>query len=207
MTYYDTNYKEIGEICEKTIKKYAEISRVDWEVFNTENNTNRPASWVRIKIILSLFKKGYKYVLWMDSDSLFVDYSRNITNEIKNDKNLYMVRHNINRQKVPNLGVFLIRNCKWSKELLGKMWSMEKYINHKWWENAAFLKLLGYNSLLEEGEDKFDDFFLKRIKWLDLSWNSLPLLVKSLRPIINHYPGISYCKRIKYMKMDLSRSV
>ena len=204
MTYYDRNYTEIGKICEKSIKHYSEGNGFDWKIIKEDNYSGRPASWMRIKIIQELFTEGYQYVFWLDADSVFVDYRKNILDEIRNNKNMYLVQHYIEGKNVPNLGVFLIKNCHWSKDLLEKIWSMEAYINHKWWENAAFLKLIGYDSLLDEGNDHPNKHYLDKISWLDLAWNSLPLITKSPVAIINHYPGMIFKDRIRYMQKDLS---
>lgn len=195
----------MGKMCRRTLEKYAKTFGYHCEVSNRANLTGRHPSWMRILIIKDLFNRGYDYVMWVDSDALFVNFSNDIKNEIEEKKYLYLVAHNINGENTPNLGVFLIKNCKWSIDLLDKMWSLEKYINHKWWENAAFLKILGMNRLLEEGDDQINEPIFSRVKYLDLGWNSLPGIIASETPIINHYPAISYEERIKYIEGDFQK--
>ncbi len=204
LSYFDENYKSLGEISSKAIEKYAKKFGYDSFIYKKRIAIDRPSSWHKIKLIEDAFQKGYEYVFWIDADALIVDCSVNIRDEIEKTKYLYLVAHPMDKKLVPNLGIFFIKNCSWSKALLQKMWNKKAYINHKWWENAAFIELLGINSLLSDQPDSINSKYLKHIKWLDLSWNNLPLYAPSRYPIINHYSAIPYKERLIHMRNDFS---
>lgn len=56
-----------------------------------------------------------------------------------------LVAHPSAEQVVPNFGVFAVRSVATGKHLFCRLWAIEHYVNHKWWENAALLHLLGCN--------------------------------------------------------------
>jgi len=146
-TFFDKNFQNIGNICLKSMKKYADKYGYDIRIMN-DFKTNRPAPWFKIKIIEKLLndKKNYDFVFWIDADALFVRFDEDIGNEIIPNKDLYLVKHFIRGREVPNTGSFLIRNSEWSKEFLKKVWSKKEFIYNKWWENGAVNYLLGYRT-------------------------------------------------------------
>ena len=40
-----------------------------------------------------------------------------------------------------NSGIFVIRNCPLAHEFLADVWSKTQYVDHPWWEQAAFIEL------------------------------------------------------------------
>lgn len=145
-TYFDKTFKPIGEICLFSIKEYAKKYNFEVKLYN-EISSDRPSAWNKILLIQKLLEEGFDYVLWIDADALFVRFDENILNELKKNKDIYLVKHNINGNEIPNTGVWLIKNTKWSREFLEKVWSKEEFIYHNWWENAAVNSLLGYNNI------------------------------------------------------------
>ncbi len=200
-TYFNKTFSEMGEICLKSINKYATLNGLDLKVYN-DIFTDRPAPWYKILLIQKILSENYGYVFWVDADALFVNYESNIKDEIEKGRELYLIKHNINGEEIPNTGVFLLKNSRWAKKLLKSIWDMEKYIYHKWWENAALMDLLGYNNLLNNRENNLNLELLKKIKWLDLKWNSLPYICEAADPVINHYAGRPLEFRVKNMKRD-----
>jgi hypothetical protein len=151
-------------------------------------------------------QQEYDFVFWIDSDAIFVRFDKDIREETRSGKDLYLVKHHIGGRDVPNTGVLLIRNSRWSQGLLDRLWAMAQYTNHKWWENAALLDILGYRNLLDSRQpNECDRRLLGRIEWLDLKWNSLPNLNESPEPIIKHYAGVPHQQRAEEMTLDLIR--
>ncbi len=58
---------------------------------------------------------------------------------------------------------------------------------------------MGYNSLLDEGDDTPNIEVLERIGWLTEEYNFIPSLSKMERPFIRHYAGFSADVRRKEM--------
>jgi hypothetical protein len=198
-TYFDEKFAPIGNLCYKTLQIYGAQHKLD-VVLSNNIVSGRPAPWHKILVMRQLFASHYDYVFWIDADAIFIDYQRNIADEIEADKELYLVKHNIDSKEIPNTGVILIKNSEWSHKLLSQIWEKQEYINHKWWENAALIDILGYHDLLNENSHKKLNLdLLKRIKWLGLEWNSLPKICESEHSLIRHYAGRSFEDRMASM--------
>lgn len=201
-TYYDDAFSSIGTICRQSIHAYAQMHRLDARMLNTITS-DRPAPWHKILVIKQLFAEKYDYVVWVDSDALFVDYRKNIADELEEGKELYLVKHLIESREVPNTGVLVMRNSEWSNTFLDMVWAKEEYVHHQWWENAAVIDILGYHSLLNKDRpNTLNHDAIKRIKWLDLDWNSLPGICESDRAVIKHYASRSLEYRLAGMSND-----
>lgn len=144
-TYFDENYKEMGEICLKTIKKYANKYNFDVKLYN-QIQSERPPSWNKIILILKLFNEGYDEVLFIGSDASFIRFNENILNDIDKQKGadffITLTNFGPNKIQVPNADVLFIRNTLWSKKLLKKIWDKKEYISNPIWENAAINDIL-----------------------------------------------------------------
>jgi len=125
---------------------------------------------------------------------------------IQGGKDLYMVRHSYDGKIIPNMGVILVRNCSWSREFFSSIWKCERYVHHPWWENAAALSLLGYHSLLEEGEDILNQELLSHVAFVGTEWNALPRICTLPDPIIHHYAGEPLERRLEGMTNDYVRA-
>lgn len=199
-TFYTQNFSEIGEIAEKSLRKYAMLYGFDVHTY-TEPQTDRPPAWNKLLVIRELFIQGYEYVLWIDADAVFQSYEQNIEDEIQDDKDLYLVGHYLNGCFTPNTGVMLIRNSTWSHKLLDLLWEQDQYIHHMWWENAAFLELYGTKDFQAHSipyiESRLDKH---KILFLETMWNSIPIKAESPSPIIVHFAGFSNDIRLPRMK-------
>jgi len=201
-TYFDEKFAPIGDLCYKTLQIYGALNQFDVVLFKNIVS-RRPPPWHKILVIRKLFAHRYDYVFWVDADAIFTDYKRNIADEIEEDKELYLVKHNIDSKEIPNTGVILIKNSEWSHKLLNQIWEKEEYISHKWWENAALIDILGYHDLLNENQtQKLNLDLLKKIKWLGLEWNSLPQICESENSLIKHYASIPFEDRMTKMLHD-----
>ena len=202
-TYFDEKFAPIGNLCYKTLQIYGALNKFD-VVLLKNIVSRRPPPWHKILVIRQLFASHYDYVFWIDADAIFVDCGRNIADEIEEDKELYLVKHNIDSKEIPNTGVILIRNSEWSHNLLSQIWEKQEYIGHKWWENAALIDILGYHDLLNENQpNKLNLDLLKKIKWLGLEWNSLPGICESESSLIKHYASRSFEDRMENMLHDI----
>jgi len=201
-TYFDSTISTIGNLSYQSIRRYAEVHGMDTLLLD-DIVSDRPPPWNKILVIKEIFMRGYDFVFWIDADAIFVDYSKDIRDIIEENKNLYLVKHTINSQEVPNTGVFLLKNNKWSHRFLDMIWEKQEYIAHKWWENAAVIDIFGYYSLLNENVPDNDNMaILSKVKWLGLEWNSLPNICEVANPIIKHYAARSLDYRFAEMMND-----
>ena len=79
---------------------------------------------------------------------------------------------------------------------------MTEYVDHKWWENAALLDLLGYDIETEPIRKVKSSPLDRRIEWLGNEWNSISLDAAA-QPMIVHYPGHTNEDRKRLMRADV----
>ncbi len=166
------NYRGLLSRSAISFEKYAR--RWDWDlILSTEDLAERrPFPWGKIPLLRALMDE-YEWLLWVDADVVMVDIEADITREIREDKNLYLVEHH-GTEYHANTGVMLLRSSDWSREFLDEVWALgEIYRDHPWWENAAALVLLGY--VLGPHRLVYPTRWLQRTQFLDVRWNSVDI--------------------------------
>jgi hypothetical protein len=183
-----------------SFERYAE--RWGWDlVLSTEDLADgRPAPWAKVPLLQSLLDE-YEWVLWLDADVVIVDLDADISDEIQADKDLYLVEHSHHGQYTANSGVVLLRSCAWSRDFLHDVWALERYIEHRPWENAAVLDLLGYG--LEPARLVQPTPRLRRTKFIDRRWNSIEL-DRPESPAFVHRGFYDLRTRIRHVTGDLA---
>ena len=164
-------------------------------------DTGRPVSWAKIPLISDLLSQ-YDVVLALDADAVIVRSRVPIEGLVTRVRPIGMVAHEYNSQTVPNLGVFAVQRSRFVSRLLVEMWEQEDLIHHKWWENAAFLRLCGYDFSSEPISKVRRTTLDLRTNWLDGQWNSVPVAPVD-NPIIKHYPGMPYDDRTRCLMQDV----
>ena len=162
----------------------------------------RPAAWSKI-VVMRERLETHRVAVWVDADAVVVDGRQDVGNLVSRSKPLAMVAHTYGQQTVPNLGFFAMRSTRRTKALLDTLWSMTEYLDHKWWENAALLDLLGYDISSEPISKVHQSPLDKRINWLGNEWNSISL-DPATSPIIVHFPGQTNEERKRLMTGDAS---
>lgn len=183
-----------------SFRPYAE--RWGWDlVLSTEDLADgRPPSWATVPLLRSLLDE-YEWVLWLDADVVVVDLDADISQEIQDDKDLYVVEHTWLGQYTANCGVVLLRSCDWARAFLDEAWALEEYSEHAWWENAAVLELLGYG--LEPARLVEPTPWLARTKLIDRRWNSVEL-DRADRPAFVHRGFYDVRTRMRQVTGDLA---
>jgi galactosyl transferase GMA12/MNN10 family len=145
----------------------------------------RPPAWGKVPLMRRLLD-DVDEVLWIDADAVILDGSVDLTSEVAPDAYQALVRHVTNDGEVPNTGVWFLRGQR-GRELLDAVWRREEYSNHKWWENAAAMDLLGY-SLDYPVQALHETPWLTGTHWLSPTWNAIPPWIP-LPCHIRHYAG------------------
>lgn len=183
-----------------------ELARPGFELFSAANgyelvvvhdemiSAGRAPSWGKVVLLRELLEV-YERVAWVDTDVVIVDPTSDICVGLNRRKPLRLVFHHYDGLEVPNAGVFAIKSCWWSKRFLTKLWNAERFIDHKWWENAAIIELLGYDVEAPRRSTRRNTFDGRRVGELDLSWNSIPG-DSSPAPHIVHFPGMTQAERL-----------
>ena len=132
-------YKKAMAICTKTQEDHA--AKHGYTRITDEScwDPSRAHSWSKIPL-LQKYLHGHDYLFWLDADVMIMNPERKIEDFIKllpDDKFLFIGRDLNNL----NAGIFVLRNCPLAHEFLADVWSKTQYINHPWWEQAAFIEL------------------------------------------------------------------
>lgn len=159
----------------------------------------RPPPWSKVPL-LRRGLEGHDLVVWVDADAVIVDPARDIAEDVPDDRFLGLVEHRYDGVAVPNTGVLVLRRGDLATEFLDAVWACEDLVDHRWWENAAVMRLLGYR--LDPPGPNEPTRYRDATAFLPKEWNSIPL-DRAARPRISHYPGYSLKARYALMLRDV----
>lgn len=183
-----------------SFRPYAKHHGYDLELRTEVLDTTRPAPWSKIVLLRSLIER-YDLLLWLDADLVIVDRSVDLAVELEEDRFLYLAEHATREGRMPNSGVMMLRSGEQTVDFLDEVYAQEDLIHHRWWENAAICRLLGYQ-LDPVGPGSPTELLEKHTKLISSRWNSIRD-APAQRPRIRHYPGYSLKVRAAFMTRDL----
>jgi hypothetical protein len=125
-------------------------------------DADRPASWYKLTLMRGLLLAGYECVLWLDADTVIVDATEDLASRVPGPCPTALVVHITPSGNIPNCGVWFCRRD--FEGTLLKLWSMTHHIHGGWWEQAAFIELLGSVS----------SPLFRKVCWLNEQWNVVP---------------------------------
>ena len=223
VTSHDDNYKDIGNITTKSMLKYADKFNLNFEFLDMPDS-GRVQTWNKIlQIKNEILKRENDYIMWVDADAFFPNDAENILSVIDNKYEIYLSSHYCSVFKGSNYkntilttnrincGVMIFKVSNFCLEFLEKVWSKKEYINHFWYEQAAIMDLVGLKADITGNlnDNKGNDFYLNKIKFLSKEWNSIPsfgaISSESIRPSIIHLAGIENDERIKLLNDYIKR--
>lgn len=106
---------------------------------------NRPTSWLKVPIIKHLLESKYDLVQWIDSDVVINKFDVDINYEFQKNNCIqsFVVHHDFYEGSIPNCGIWGLK--KEAIPFLNEIWNQSDFINHKWWEQGANIKLMKEN--------------------------------------------------------------
>jgi hypothetical protein len=131
---------------------------------------------------------------------VIVDCSLDIASELEHGRFLYLVEHQTKEGRMPNSGVMLLRGGEQTIAFLDDVYAQRDLVDHRWWENAAICRLLGYR-LDPIGPGTPTPLLREHTKLISPRWNSIPD-APAEHPRIRHYPGYSLKVRAAFMLRD-----
>lgn len=161
---------------------------------------SRPAPWSKIVFLRALAER-YDLLLWLDADLVIVDRSLDIAGELEEGRFLYLAEHTTAEGRMPNTGVMMLRGGTQTIAFLDEVYAQRDLIDHRWWENAAVCRLLGYD-LDPVGPGTPTTLLTDHTKLISPRWNSIRN-DPARNPYIRHYPGYSLKVRGAFMVRDL----
>lgn len=186
-----------------TFATYARRHGYDLDVRTELLAPDRPASWSKVRLIQELLGR-YDLVMWVDADAAILDTRQDIVEPL-GSKRVAMTAHTTPEgEHIPNCGVLAVRSHRDVRAFLRKVWKQTQFIEHKWWENAAWLTLLGYE--LEPTVRLVDPTRMhKRTAFLSNEWNSVPV-DSAERPRILHCAGQDHATRLRVLSDAVAES-
>lgn len=179
-----------------SVERFAERHDYELVVHRQLLAADRPASWSKVVALHDLCG-SFDRVLWIDADAVVVDGTRDLAAELRPGRNLGLVAHRYEGNVVPNCGVWLLRGGSWTQRFLEDVWTCRDLVEHRWWENAAVLRLLGYR-LQEPIRPERVTPASRRLQELDPAWNSIPAAPVA-HPFIVHLAGKGHAERLETM--------
>jgi nucleotide-diphospho-sugar transferase len=203
LTAHDSRYKSIASISVPSIRALADAHAYTLRTIERDDCTRR-GGWIKIESIRQVLEEGFDFVLWLDADIYVARQDIDIRNVIRPEIHLHMAWH----KPAPrpdgdpphfNTGVMLIRASDWSRQFFGRVWETGP-LNHRWNDQATILHLLGYDRILNLGENRLADIDQAPLSQLNIRWNSIPGVCASDDPIIWHFAGLEISERLRLMQ-------
>lgn len=104
--------------------------RLEWQP------ANRAANWDKIALLRELMAKGYEYLVWLDADTVIVDFERDMRDALNPNNWLGMVRHG--DPGYFNNGAMYLRNVPHAEDFLSEVWHTWP-VYHLWEDNQAVI--------------------------------------------------------------------
>lgn len=182
------DWRPIADLTVPRMQAYAEKHGHEFDVFEFDDEVARPVSWKKLYAIAQAFETA-EQVLWLDADVLVVDDSEDICAAVPCGKRHAMVRHATTEGDVPNAGVWVL-----DRAMLGPIVACamdDRFVNHKWWEQAALLSRLGFGITDGQCRHTITTPLYQQTHWLDESWNVWRGSPATVRPRFVHACGVT----------------
>lgn len=128
LTHCDVNYKEIGKSSIPSMEKYCEMNGIDFELHDKITSKHIDVYWNKISIVKEALI-SYDWIMWCDADVLISDLDFDWRNYLSKFENKNLIISSDFRGIC--LGLFFIRSCEWSFELLRTLETLGNIKNEK----------------------------------------------------------------------------
>jgi PAS domain-containing protein len=192
-------HERLLKLAARSFRPYAKRHGYELHLRTEVIDASRPAPWSKVRILRDLLDR-HDTVVWLDSDLMILDPRADIAADVPADRFLALVEHRIGAARFPNSGVMVLRPD--ARAFLDEVWAQDDLVGHRWWENAAICRLLGYELEPEPHLEHETALARDHTHWLDARWNSIPD-APAEHPRIRHYPGYKTRTRAAFMLRDL----
>ena len=162
-------HKKLLDIARPSFKAFAK--RHGYDYFEAAQvGHQRPAAWYKVRCLIDLLKH-YEHAIFFGCDLVVVDGREDFPLPA-NGWIQAMVTHHTQCGDVPNDDMWICTSAMipW----LEKVWALDKYLNHGWWEQAALLELMSYDPAIEHFPTHCRDLanqLYQNTYWLSNEWN------------------------------------
>ena len=167
------SHRRLLDLSAPSFEDYAQRHGYDLILATRSLCHERPVSWSKVLLVRELIDR-YDLVLWVDADATFADTTADIADDLTPDCFLWMVEHAYNGGRQPCAGVLAAYSGEETSEFLDEVWGCEDLVEHPWWEQAAIMRLIGYDiSLPGQGRFIHQTRWTSRVGMLGTEWNSM----------------------------------
>lgn len=180
-------HSELLDITRPVFERYALRHGYDLDLRTSAPVTGRPPAWTKLLLVRELLDR-YDTVVWVDADAIIVDLDSDVAVRPRRYP-VDMVTHVVDGIPLPNAGIAVWRRSRAAVTLLERMWAQRALIDHRWWENAALLAVLGGDPDVGLVSSRSRRRSARTIGRLDPRWNSVPVVAEVPDPGIVHLAG------------------
>jgi hypothetical protein len=188
---------ELFDVTGPALERYAGRHGYELVVAHERLTRGRPPAWDKIVMLHSLVA-SHDLVVWIDTDALVFDGAPDIAGALTPNRFLHLVEHRTSRGRVPNTGVLALQGGTRSQRFLEHVWAQRRFVDDRWWENAAVNHVLGYRQL-RGVRPIAPSQWRSGVGLLEREWNSIPD-DSSARPHVVHFPGIPLDDRLRELR-------
>jgi hypothetical protein len=204
ITAFNADYAKLAEINMQSIKKFCDFHGFEFRIDFITAQYPKPASWYKIDLLIHEINKAEAdYILWIDTDTLIHNSQYDIVSEIimqHPQEHIFLAKDHTDF----NCGVMMVKCSEFSKDFLTKVSSMNEYLTHCWWEQAAIIDLYNQNYMNCQEKFKqlpqrlFNSYMYELID--DVQDKNQSGQFNKDFSFILHFPGISYDKKQHFMQ-------
>jgi len=167
----------------------------------------RHKQWSKVAFINQLLPVC-DLLFWIDCDAAIVDPSVDIATALPRSKFLGLVEHHYGGQSIPNTGVMVVRPGRRGRRFFRDMWGQTEFLETRWHDNAAALKLFGY-SFDPEATPMYcrpgrATPWLRGTQFIEHGWNSVPQDMATAPHIIHATGAFSFEERLDRLRSALA---
>jgi hypothetical protein len=196
-------HRALFDVTGPPLERYAARHGYELVVMHDRLAPSRPVAWDKVPLLHTLCT-DYDLVCWVDADALVVDDAVDIADDFAPNRFMALVEHRIRGERIPNSGVMVFRGGRVAARFLDRVWRQSAFAQHRWWENAAILHLLGYR-VTQPIRPARPSVWRLGVGKLDHRWNSIPA-DPAAEPVIVHFPGVPVEERLHALRRVTSRA-
>lgn len=151
------DYQPLLELTRERNEAYCKQHGFDYEALvgtiNPKYADVKKGGWVKIEMIQQAIEKGYKYIVWLDPDTLIKDLGEDLRNGCP--EGIGACWHRIPQLNHWNVGALYIKNVSGVKEFMNE-WLESFPGQRQWMEQGEFNRLAMKSGLVKTISDRWN---------------------------------------------------
>ena len=204
LTFATGPHRELLSLAQPSFEYYAAAQGYDLLVATRcELPEKRSPHWAKVRLLLEQLG-SYDTVVWLDADTMIVDFTRDIAADLPADDFQGLVLEQNQWRWNPNTGVWVVRSDPRSEAFLTEVWERGPLDRYLWPEQGAVMQALGWQLTPFPRGVKLvhPSHHLAETGWLPPEWNWLVEPGDDRwQPRVKHWAG-QFEQRLAAMKAE-----